>query len=95
MITEKLQKVDDLRWVQLEQLMNTYLFGRGVKTRLRCMPINEYVTKVCLLNRGAEHVIAIYLKDENELMRLDGSLTLQWMYVCSAFREVYEGIKII
>jgi hypothetical protein len=85
----------NLDWVQIEAIMNGPFISRGWNDRIRCEPINNMVTKVVLRKGDQDYVIGIHLKDTNELLRIDGSLSLHWRMMVTAFSFMYEGITVV
>jgi hypothetical protein len=57
--------------------------------RIRIEQLNENTLRISVRS----FPIALYLKDRNELYRIEGSLQMQWMWVLGAFRSMYHELK--
>ena len=78
----------ELVWFSLEGNMNVYFHSKGLPIAMRCEWINDNTMRVT--TRG--YVIALFLKDCNELYRVEGSLQRQWTMVKSAFEKQFPGL---
>lgn len=81
----------DLSWLELSEEMNETFRRRSWPLVFTCVDVN---LNTLVISRG-KYALALYLREEKRLYRLEGSLTLQWRMVRRAFVNVIEGIIII